>query len=150
MWLPNRNCTNRSAASRWLSGVRRHAATSGVRRHAATQWSGSKIVAGAGLSREELRTWIEPNHNTISIAWQCELLGLPRSSRYYEPCGETPENLALIRRIDELYTEWPLLGSRKLALEPGVNRKRVGVELPLALCRAKEHRRNLLVPPTSQ
>lgn len=84
-----------------------------------------KKVAGAGLSRQELRTWIEPNHKLISIARQCELVGLARSSRYYEPYGETPENLALMRRIDELYTEWPFLGSRKLALELGVNRKRV-------------------------
>lgn len=31
----------------------------------------------------------------------------------------------MMRRIDELYTEWPFLGSRKLALTLGVNRKRV-------------------------
>ena len=92
-----------------------------------------KKVAGAGLSREELRRWIEPDHNTISIARQCELLGLPRSSRYYEPCGETAENLMLMRRIDELYPQWPFYGSRKLALELGVNRKRVGVALPRAM-----------------
>ena len=84
-----------------------------------------KKVASAGLSREELRTWIEPDHNTISIVRQCALLGLPRSSRYYAPCGESPENLALMREIDEQYTEWPFLGSRKLAQELGVNRKRV-------------------------
>ncbi len=84
-----------------------------------------KKVATAGLSRQELRTWIEPDHTLISIVRQCELLGLPRSSRYYVPCGETAENLVLMRRIDELYTEWPFLGSRKLAQELGVNRKRV-------------------------
>lgn len=84
-----------------------------------------KKVVRAGLSREELRTWIEPDHQKISITRQCELLGLPRSSRYYEPCGEATENLLLMRRIDELYTQWPFYGSRKLALELGVNRKRV-------------------------
>jgi len=77
------------------------------------------------LNREELRTWIEPDHNTLSISRQCELVGLARSSRYYEPCGETVENLSLMRRIDELSTQWPFFGSRKLALELGVNRKRV-------------------------
>lgn len=61
---------------------------------------------------------------------QCELLGLPRSSLYYEPAGETEENLRLMRLIDEEYTARPFLGSRRLMLwlnEHGqeVNRKRV-------------------------
>lgn len=72
-----------------------------------------------------MRTWIEADQGAISIARQCELVGLPRSSRYYEPRGETAENLALMRRIDEMYTRWPFYGSRKLAWELGVNRKRV-------------------------
>ena len=84
-----------------------------------------KKVCGAGLSRQELRAWIDPDHTTLSITRQCALLGLPRSSRYYEPCGETPENLALMRQIDEVYLERPFFGSRKLALTLGVNRKRV-------------------------
>jgi putative transposase len=61
----------------------------------------------------------------LSIAQQCELLGLPRSTWYYEPVGETAENLALMRRIDEVYLRWPFYGSRKIAEELGVNRKRV-------------------------
>lgn len=61
----------------------------------------------------------------MSIAWQCELIGLARSSCYYQPQGETAENLALMRRIDALYLEHPFFGSRRLALELGVNRKRV-------------------------
>ena len=84
-----------------------------------------KKVCDAGLNRERLRTWIEPNHNAISITRQCVLLGLARSSRYNRPRGERPENLALKRRIDELYTKWPFYGSRKLALLLEVNRKRV-------------------------
>ena len=56
---------------------------------------------------------------------QCELLGLPRSSCYDEPRGESGANLALMRRIDELYTRWPFYGSRRLADELGVSRKRV-------------------------
>ena len=84
-----------------------------------------KKVAGAGLSREELRRWIEPDHQRLSVARQCELLGLPRSTCYYGPAGETAENLALMRRIDEQYSQTPFYGSRKLALTLQVNRKRV-------------------------
>ena len=61
----------------------------------------------------------------MSIARQCELLGLPRSTRYYAPAGETAENLALMRLVDELYLKWPFYGSRKLAEVLSVNRKRV-------------------------
>ena len=42
-----------------------------------------------------------------------------------EPTGETAENLALMKRIDEQYLQTPFYGSRKMAMELGVNRKRV-------------------------
>lgn len=56
---------------------------------------------------------------------QCELLALPRSSWYYQPLCESPENLALMRAIDALYLQAPFYGSRKIAKVLGVNRKRV-------------------------
>jgi putative transposase len=64
------------------------------------------------------------------VSRQCELLGLSRSSYYYEPGAETKENLALMAAIDREYTAHPFLGSRRMAkfLESQgqeVNRKRV-------------------------
>jgi len=61
---------------------------------------------------------------------QCELLGLARSSLYYEPAQETADNLRLMRLLDQEYTAHPFLGSRRLTkwlAEQGetVNRKRV-------------------------
>jgi putative transposase len=61
---------------------------------------------------------------------QCELLGLSRSSLYYEPAPQTKENLRLMQLIDQEYTAHPFLGSRRLTkwlIEQGeeVNRKRV-------------------------
>jgi putative transposase len=61
----------------------------------------------------------------LSVVRQCELLGLARSSCYYAPAAETAENLALMRRIDELYLERPYFGSRRMADVLSVNRKRV-------------------------
>jgi len=66
----------------------------------------------------------------VSVRHQCELLDLCRSSYYYRPCPETPENLALMRRLDELHLDHPVYGSRKLRVLLGregwaVNRKRV-------------------------
>jgi putative transposase len=44
---------------------------------------------------------IEVGHPASSVRRQCELLGLSRSGLYYEPAGETPEDLRLMRLIDE-------------------------------------------------
>jgi putative transposase len=52
-------------------------------------------------------------------------LGLSRSTRYYAPRGESAENLALMRRIDEQYLETPFYGSRRMAVVLDVNRKRI-------------------------
>jgi putative transposase len=66
----------------------------------------------------------------LSIARQCELIGLPRSSWYYKPEDETTENLVLMRLLDEQYTRTPFYGSRRMVIALGeqgwkVNRKRV-------------------------
>ena len=39
---------------------------------------------------------------------------ISRSSFYYAPKGESPENLALMRRIDELFLKYPFYGSRQM------------------------------------
>lgn len=46
----------------------------------------------------------------MSLRRQCELLGLNRSSLYYEPAGESEENLTLMRLIDEQYLRTPFYG----------------------------------------
>ena len=51
------------------------------------------------------------------------MLSLPRSTYYYQPRPESPENLRLLRQMDELYLEWPFLGSRRMAAMLRVNRK---------------------------
>ncbi|WP_148074672.1 hypothetical protein [Bythopirellula goksoeyrii] len=52
-------------------------------------------------STEELGKWIIPEHPVLSIAHQCELIGLPRSTWHYQSQGESPANLALMRLIDK-------------------------------------------------
>jgi putative transposase len=84
-----------------------------------------KKVGGADLSPEVLRCRIEADHPELSVARQCELLGLPRSTRYYVPAAESAENLALLRRLDEEYLRTPFYGSRKFAVLLEVNRKRI-------------------------
>ncbi len=51
----------------------------------------------------------------LSVRRQCELLRVSRSSLYYEPVAVSPDEFALMRRIDELHLERPFYGSRKIA-----------------------------------
>jgi putative transposase len=57
---------------------------------------------------------VEPGHPDISLRRQCELLGVNRSGLYYQPQGESAENLKLMRLIDEEYTQRPFYGSRRM------------------------------------
>jgi putative transposase len=73
---------------------------------------------------------IELNHPRLSVRRQCELMGLSRSSVYYQPACETAENLHLMRRMDEQYLKTPFYGSRRMTVwlnrqGCAVNRKRV-------------------------
>jgi putative transposase len=83
------------------------------------------------LSAQQQRLLIDSDHPQLSVRRQCELLGLNRSTLYYEPAPETKENLALMQLIDKQYTDCPFYGSRKMTawlqkvLQLQVNRKRV-------------------------
>jgi putative transposase len=70
------------------------------------------------------RECVEPDHPWLSVRRQCDLLDLNRSSWYYEARGESAENLALMRRIDEQYLVTPYYGSRKMAKQFGIGRER--------------------------
>jgi putative transposase len=76
------------------------------------------------------RLLIERDHPEISVRRQCELLGLNRSSLYYEPARESEYNLMLMRQIDEQYTRtpfygWPRMTAHLRRLGYLVNHKRV-------------------------
>ena len=73
---------------------------------------------------------VERDHADLSIRRQCELLGVNRAGLYYQPVGESQENLLLMRLLDEQYTRTPFYGSRRMTawLETqghAVNRKRI-------------------------
>ena len=56
---------------------------------------------------------IDCTHN-LPVVRQCEILELARSTAYYTPKPTSVEDLALMRRIDELHLEYPFAGSRML------------------------------------
>jgi len=72
---------------------------------------------------------IEPSQQP-SISRQCEMLGIRRSSYYYRAKPIKPDDLKLMRQIDEMYLQDPTLGSRSISRQfkrqgQKVNRKRI-------------------------
>jgi putative transposase len=66
----------------------------------------------------------------VSASRQCRLLNLNRSTVYYKPVATAPQDLALMRWIDEQYLKTPFYGSRSMTLHLQrlgyrVNRKRI-------------------------
>src|SRR6266436_2857299 len=93
---------------------------------------------GAGFFSQEVRKMSAPDrrarldrdHPELSIRRQCTLLSVARSSVYRLARPANDDDVLMMRLIDELFTAWPFLGSRRLAVmlrEKGysINRKRV-------------------------
>ena len=74
---------------------------------------------------------LEKAYPELSLKEQAELLGVSYSSLFYEPVPPTARELAIKRRIDEIYTACPFYGARKIAVilrpEFGVSRPTVQV-----------------------
>jgi putative transposase len=82
------------------------------------------------MSRPDRMAMIERAAPGLSVRRQCALLGLARSGVYRVAPAPDPQDLALMRRIDELYLALPFYGSRRMTLAlkaegHAVNRKRV-------------------------
>jgi len=74
---------------------------------------------------------VDRDYQALPLSRQCELLGIPRSSLYYQPLALADDDKQMMRQIDELYTKYPFYGSRRIAkvlsreLKVTINRKRI-------------------------
>lgn len=59
---------------------------------------------------------VEPGNGRIPVARQCDLLGLNRSTLYYREMPPSGDDLELMRRLDEQYTETPFYGYRRMTV----------------------------------
>jgi len=92
--LNKRSCSSRSGGCRW-------------------SWSGSKKSLSSCDARE-LRKLVDHDHPELSVSRQCALLGLPRSTLYYQPIPLRESTLRIMARIDSCYLEDPCSGSRRM------------------------------------
>jgi putative transposase len=67
------------------------------------------------LSHEQRALLVEREGGEIPLTQQVELLSISRSSVSYQPKEPSPEEIAIKHRIDELYTQYPFYGSRRIA-----------------------------------
>jgi len=82
------------------------------------------------MSAPDRRAMVERPAENLSVRRQCALLNVARSGVYRPKAEPDVDDLALMRRIDELHLELPFYGSRRMTFELnregcGVNRKRV-------------------------
>jgi len=73
---------------------------------------------------------VDPDDPVLPIVAQCRLLKIARSTLYYRPAPVDPDDLAVMRQMDELYLASPFYGSRRMVAvlrREGlvINRKRV-------------------------
>jgi putative transposase len=97
------------------------------------------------------RALVTAEDPALSVTRQCALLEMARSSWYYTPAGESTENLELMRKMDEQYTQTPFYGIRRMTAwlrQQGyaVNHKRVGRLLRLMGLEALYPKPRLSVP----
>ena len=82
------------------------------------------------MSAPDRRAMLDRADKSLSVRRQCALVGVARSGVYRARKPANDNDGALMRRIDELFTAWPFLGSRRMtamlrAEGVNVNRKRV-------------------------
>lgn len=91
---------------------------------------------------------VNQDSDELSTRQQCNLLGLNRSNLYYQPAQESPENIQLMKLMDEEYTRYPFKGvlrMREYLLDLGyaANHKRIRRLLRLMGIEAIYPKRNL-------
>jgi putative transposase len=79
-----------------------------------TQLSWIKKNLASNLPRSERIAMLERTNQEVPLAAQTEILDLSRSSLYYEPVKPSTLEIATKHRIDELYTRFPVYGSRRI------------------------------------
>ena len=82
------------------------------------------------MNASDRRALVDPEDPVLPVTAQCRLLRIARSTLYYRPVPVSAEDLAVMRRIDEMYLVWPFYGSRRMTVVLRgegwlVNRKRV-------------------------
>ena len=67
------------------------------------------------MNRSDRLALVDQDDPALPVAAQCRLLKVARSTLYYRPVPMSVDDLAVMRRMDELHLAWPFYGSRRMA-----------------------------------
>lgn len=95
-----------------------------------------------------MRQLVNPRHKELSVRAQTELLEIPRSTLYYKPIGESPENLEIMQKMDKHHIEHPtcgVLGMQDMLRLNGfqINHKRIRRLMRMMNIRVKYPQKNM-------
>ena len=69
------------------------------------------------LDLSNKKTLIDSKHKSLTISEQCEILNISRSSYYYEPVGLDTQDIKILHKIDEIYTDASFYGYRRIHMQ---------------------------------
>lgn len=70
------------------------------------------------MSIQDRQSLIQPDHPSLSIVRQTQLVGVSRSGLYYQPTVDE-EDIRVMNALDEIFTACPFYGSRRMKVELG-------------------------------
>jgi putative transposase len=82
-----------------------------------TQVAWLKKNLASNLHRDERVALLEREESGLPLSVQADLLGVSRASLYYQAAVPSDVEIVAKRRIDEIYTDRPFYGSRKIAAQ---------------------------------
>ncbi|KJJ84856.1 transposase IS3/IS911 family protein [Candidatus Omnitrophus magneticus] len=82
------------------------------------EWKTSGIKKNlSSFEVKEKIKMIDKDNKNMSIREQCNYIGLNRSTLYYEQRPVSAETLKIMNKIDEIYTDFPVYGTRRMGKE---------------------------------
>lgn len=78
------------------------------------EWAVGKLKS---LDLSNKKALIDSKHNKLTISEQCEIVGISRSSYYYEPIQYSEQDIKIINKIDEIYTDRSFYGYRRIHMQ---------------------------------
>ena len=72
------------------------------------------IIFNHSTCRTHLPSILQGSRQLIE---QCDLLGISRSSAYYQPVAISADDLDIMNRIDKIHTDFPTYGTRTMAAQ---------------------------------
>lgn len=78
------------------------------------EWAEGKLKSLDLINKKSL---IDSKHSSLTISEQCDVVGISRSSYYYEPVPYSEQDIKVMHKIDEIYTDASFYGYRRIHMQ---------------------------------